>query len=408
MHTERLYRIDPYQTDFTARVLNQFQSLDHPGRWAVELDRTAFYATGGGQPHDTGSLGGHPVADVTEDEDRILHWLDAAGSEPPLRDGAAVEGRIDWPRRLDHMQQHNGQHILSGAFWQLLQAETVSFHLGQESATIDLDTGDLTAEQVHQVTALANQVVWENRPIRVHLAETADEARWLPLRKPPKVLTGVRVIEVDGFDFSACGGTHPKASGEVGIIVVRRWERYKGGTRVEFLCGNRALRDYEAQNAVTWELSRLLSVAVSELPTAQARLQEQAAEWRHGWEKARAAMLESEAEALWQGAVTLPGGGWLVKANLGDRPAEEAKAIAGDLCHHPSTVALLGTVSGGRAQLLFQRSADLSVDLNQLLRSVLPALEGRGGGQPSVAQGGGPRVEGLEEALQRAADAVRG
>ncbi|MGE5591320.1 MAG: alanyl-tRNA editing protein [Bacillota bacterium] len=404
MNTERLFHQDAYQTAFTGRVQDQ---VLRQGRWAVELDRTAFYATAGGQPHDTGRLSGFPVVDVTEEDDRILHWLDAAGEQPPLAQGAEVQGEIDWPRRLDHMQQHSGQHILSGAFWRLLQAETVSFHMGSESSTIDLDAVDLGTEDVAQATRLANQVLWENRPIRVHWADTAEEASRLPLRKPPKVLTGVRVVEVDGFDFSACGGTHPHSAGEVGVIVARRWERYKGGTRVEFLCGGRALRDYEQQNAVGWELNRLLSVGVPELPQAVARLQEQAAEARRQWEKARSALLEQEAESLWRQGEPLAGEGRLVLLNLGDRPMEEAKALAGVLCRHPLTVALLGTAAGGRAQLLFQRSPDLALDLNQLLRSVLPLLEGRGGGQPGVAQGGGPRVEALGEALRTAAEALR-
>lgn len=404
MNTERLFHEDAYQTAFTGRVRDQLQRQE---RWAVELDRTAFYATAGGQPFDTGRLGGYPVVEVTEEDERILHWLDLTLGGPPFTQGAEVQGEIDWPRRFDHMQQHSGQHILSGAFWRLLEAETVSFHMGQELSTIDLDAADLTAEDVARVTRLANLVLWENRPIRIHWADTAEEARHLPLRKPPKVLTGVRVVEVDGFDFSACGGTHPRSAGEVGVIVTRRWERYKGGSRVEFLCGGRALRDYEQQNAVGWELNRLLSVAVPELPQAVARLQEQAAETRRGWEKARTALLEREADALWRDGEPLAGEGRLVRLNLGDRPMEEAKALAGSLCRHPLTVALLGTVSGGRAQLLFQRSADLTFDLNQVLRSVLPLLDGRGGGQPSVAQGGGPKAEALDEALRAAAEDVR-
>lgn len=404
MNTERLFHQDAYQTAFTGHVRDQVQ---RQGRWAVELDQTAFYATAGGQPHDTGRLGGFPVVDVTEEDDRILHWLSAAGEQAPFAAGAEVRGEIDWPRRLDHMQQHSGQHILSGAFWRLLQAETISFHMGQESSTIDLDAADLTAQDVARATHLANQVLWENRPIRVHWADTAEEASRLPLRKPPKVLTGVRVVEVDGFDFSACGGTHPRSAGEVGVIVARRWERYKGGTRVEFLCGGRALRDYEQQNAVGWELNRLLSVAVPELPQAVVRLQEQAAEARRQWEKARSVLLEHEAESLWSQGDLLAGEGRLVVLNLGDRPVEDAKALAGSLCRHPLTVALLGTVSGGRAQLLFQRSSDLSFDLNQLLRSVLPLLDGRGGGQPAAAQGGGPKAAALDDALRAAADALR-
>lgn len=405
MQTERLYHQDQYQTEFTARMVRVFTEGE---RWGVVLDRTAFYPTAGGQPHDTGVLGGHWVVDVTEQDDVIVHWLQLAGDTPAPYEGTTVTGQIDWPRRFDQMQQHSGQHILSGAFWKLLQAETVSFHMGTEASTIDLDTADLTPSQVQAVSDLANQVVWENRSVNVHWADTAEEASRLPLRKPSKVLTGVRVIEVDGFDFSACGGTHPKRSGEVGPIVVRRWERYKGGTRVDFLCGGRAVRDYQTQNALGWELTRLLSVGLSELPTAVTRLQELAAELRHNWEKARATLLEQEAEGAWQQGEPLAGEGRLVRLNLGERPVEEAKALAAGICRHPATVALLGTTATGRAQLLFQRSGDLPLDLHQLLKSVLPLLDGRGGGQPSIAQGGGPKVEALDGALDFAARAVHG
>ncbi|MHB9145467.1 MAG: alanyl-tRNA editing protein [Symbiobacteriia bacterium] len=412
MQTERLFHHDAYLRDFTARVV---RLVENQGRRGVELDRTAFYATAGGQPHDTGRLAGLAVVDVTDEDGAIIHWLDGpaaaatvdAQAQPAFAEGEEVRGEVDWPRRFDHMQQHDGQHILSGAFWNLLKAETVSFHLGADAVTIDLDLPDLTAAQAAAVTDLANQIIFEDRPIFVHVVETADEASRFPLRKPPKVLTGVRIVEVQGFDYSACGGTHPRRTGEVGPIAIRRWERYKNGTRVEFLCGGRAVRDYQSQNGVGWELTRLLSVSLSELPQAVGRLQEQVTDLRRNWEKAHAIQLEAEAEGLWQAAPALAGGARLVTANLGDRPVDDMKSLAFGLAGHPRTVALLGSVAGDRGQLLFQRSADLAVDLNQVLKGVLPHVEGRGGGQPGSAQGGGPRREGLDPALAEAAGRVQ-
>ncbi|MEP7190424.1 MAG: alanyl-tRNA editing protein, partial [Roseiflexaceae bacterium] len=208
MTTERLYFTDPYLTNFSARIVAREQREQHP---AIALDQSAFYPQGGGQPADTGTLGGAVVLDVQVEDDVIWHTLDQELAAD------LVQGAIDWERRFDHMQQHHGQHLLSAAFERLAGLRTVSFHLGAASSTIDLAANDLTPAQASAAEDLTNQVIWEDRPVLARFV-TADELAQLSLRKPPSVAGPVRIVSVPDFDHSACGGTHPRATGGVGML----------------------------------------------------------------------------------------------------------------------------------------------------------------------------------------------
>ena len=262
--TERLYFTDSYLTEFESEVAS-CASTD--GGFEVSLAATAFYPTGGGQPHDLGTLGGRAVLDVIDREGAgIAHVVDG-----PLDPGARVRGVIDWRRRFDHMQQHSGQHMLSAAFESVCQARTASFHLGTASSTIDLNRA-LSAAEVAAGEEAANRIVWEDR--EVHLRFTsADEAAALALRKESEREGTLRLIEVPGFDLSACGGTHVARTGAIGIISVTGWEKFKGGTRVEFLCGGRALGRLREWRDVFSATSRVLSVLPEGLAAAIERLQ---------------------------------------------------------------------------------------------------------------------------------------
>jgi len=224
--TERLYYTDSALHTFAARVVERRDTERGP---AVRLDRTAFYPTSGGQPYDTGTLGDVRVVDVWDDEtDAVWHLLERS------LDAEEVEGRIDWERRFDHMQQHTGQHLLSAAFVRLRDAATVSFHLGTDDSSIDLDVRQLSWEDAFRVEADVNRVIWEDRPVEVHFV-AEDEIAGVPLRKPPKVTGTIRVVWIRDVDASACGGTHVPRTGAVGLVKIVRLERYKGGTRVGFL-----------------------------------------------------------------------------------------------------------------------------------------------------------------------------
>jgi alanyl-tRNA synthetase len=263
--TDRIYYTQPWCRAFDALVC---RVVDSSGRPALVLDRTAFYPTSGGQPFDTGRLDSTSVIDVEDHDGEIVHVVPVA-----LPPGARVHGEIDWDRRFDHMQQHTGQHVLSAAFDRRLQNPTVSVHLGAETSTIDL-ARDLSPDELRRCLDEANRVVREDRPVSIRFVSREEVAR-LPLRKDPGREGVLRLVEISDFDLSACGGTHVQRTGEVGLIGVRSVERVRGGSRVTFVCGSRALRTFaEYREAIAGSV-RLLSVHPHELPDAIDRAQQE-------------------------------------------------------------------------------------------------------------------------------------
>jgi alanyl-tRNA synthetase len=394
MITERLYFVDPYLTNFSARVVARGE---RDGRPTVALDRSAFYPEGGGQPSDTGALGGVRVVDVQAEGGVVWHML-----AEPLADDA-VAGEVDWARRFDHMQQHHGQHLLSAAFERLYGMSTVSFHLGAAAATIDLATTALAPDQTAAAEDLANQVIWEDRPVLARFV-TAEELARLPLRKSPVVDGPVRIVSVPDFDHSACGGTHPRATGGVGALHIRRWDRRGDVVRVEFVCGGRALHDLRWKNAALGRLAAALSVGADEVEAAVQRVR--AAEERacKRLEEAGEQLIGYEAREL-AARAELVAGARVVRHAYTDRGLDEVRALARALSAG-GCVALLG-LSAEKTQLIFARAEGLAVDCGKLLRETLAPFGGRGGGQPALAQGGLPDAARLEEALEAAVERVR-
>jgi alanyl-tRNA synthetase len=391
--TERLYQRDPYRIEFDALVI---ESLTVDGQPAVILNATCFYPTSGGQPHDTGSLAGSSVIDVVEVGDRVVHVLTT-----PVELGL-VHGSVDWPRRFDHMQQHTGQHILSQAFERILGAETVSFHLGSAVSTIDLALAALDVEAMHEVEDLANRVVLENRPIDIReYEESAISA--LHLRKPPVVHGLIRVVAVADFDTSACGGTHLRSSGELGSILIRRWERRRGQIRVEFLCGWRALHDHRALNRIAHTLASQLSTAVEDAPATVAKLVEAGQAHERQVSDLCRRLVDCEIPALLAEARD---SGCVVRRVLHGYDVNTMRYAAQRLTQEAGIVALLG-VTEPAPQVCFARSADLPGHMGQLLRSVLAPFGGRGGGEAHIAQGGGFPAADIETVLQVAHERLR-
>ncbi len=379
--TARLYYDDSYSTSFSARVVGR---ADLGGRPAVILDRTYFYPAGGGQPSDLGTLNGVAVVDVQtrEGDAEVIHVLAA-----PL-DSDDVTGQIDWTRRFDLMQHHTGQHILTQAFVQVAGLATVSFHLSRESVTIDLDTPTLAQSVINQAETVANQIIYDNRAVSARLIDPNDTSGVRMRRLPPHLLTpGLRVIEVEDFDLTACGGTHVRQTGEIGLIKVIRAEKRTEKTRVEFRCGWRALADYRDKNALAGQLTVLLSCGLGEVTTSIERLQEDYKQTLRALKAANSALMEYEAVRLRDQAAEI-NGAKVVRAVFADRDAGDLRALANLLVAQPGTIALLG-VAGEKAQVIIARSADLPTDARALLdraKLVIPTL--RGGGQPSFAQGG--------------------
>ena len=246
--SNRLYYTDPYLREFDATITRVERDA---GRALVTLDRTAFYPTTGGQPFDTGTLGGFPVVDVVDDESgSVTHAIELSGSD--LSVGQAVHGTIDWPRRFDHMQQHTGQHVLSAAFERVLGAPTLSSTLGAEKSVIEVRLDQIDWRALERVEQAANAVLWDDRPLVRHWTDF-EGAKQFALRKPPAVEGRIRIVEIPEWDVSACGGTHTARTGEVGTVKVVRWERVRGNLRFEFLCGGRALADH------AWRIEALLA-----------------------------------------------------------------------------------------------------------------------------------------------------
>jgi alanyl-tRNA synthetase len=389
MVTERLYYSDSHLIEFEARVIDV---TDRVSGWtAVVLDRTAFYPTGGGQPSDTGTLNGSRVVECIDDGDNgVLHVVQGAA---PVRD-AFVRGRVDWARRLDHIQQHTGQHILSQAFVKLFNAPTKSFRVMDVSCEIDVELNNPTTEIIERGVELANNVIWEDRAITI-LNVTSDQAAELPLRKEPAREGELRLIEIEGFDLTPCGGTHAYRTGEVGMIAVRSWERAKGLTRIEFVAGTRALADYRKANKSAREMAALFSTGRDDAPQLAAQMVEENKELHRRVRMLEEVAAEVEAEKL---LATAEAG--IVVEVFDGRDAESLKKLAHALMTKPGAVALLGSRDKDTARLIFARSSDAPGDMSVLMREACAMLDGRGGGKPEMAQGGGKRVEQVEETLR--------
>ena len=409
--TERLYYHDSFLYDFDAEVLE----VDVAGsRTALILDRSAFYPTSGGQVFDTGWIrpanGNDPsqklrVAEVAEREDgTILHLLEDLTT---IQTGTRIRGLIDVDRRRDHMQQHSGQHVLSAAFVRLFNLRTVSFHMGAESCSIDVDAKNLTPEQVKAAETLANDIVTDVRPVGIRFV-TQEEAQELGLRKlPPVERDKLRLIDIRDFDLTACGGTHVATTGQIGSILLRKIEKVRQGWRVEFVCGKRAVATARRDYTTLAESAGLFSSHLWDVPQQVRKSQEEARTFR----KAREQLME-EIAGLYASQLlreTPEGGGRRVVVRIfPDRDLAFAKLLAQKLIRlSPDVVALLGTTSGQPA-LVFAQSPGQPFDMGSLMKEVLARLDGRGGGSKDMAQGGPTKIEAIEVILNELAARLRG
>ena len=392
--SDRLYYTDPSLRTFDATIARVAR---RDQRALVTLDRTAFYPTSGGQPFDTGTLGAFRVVDVIDEEDgSITHVLELGSSNselknqnselttPHLTPGQAVHGEIDWDRRFDHMQQHTGQHVLSAALDTLFGVRTVSFHLGAAVSTIDL-ARELSAAEIAAAEAAANRIVWEDRAVAIRFAD-AEEAARLPLRKEPARGGTLRLIEVDGCDLSACGGTHVSRTGGIGVIAVAAWERFKGGQRLEFLCGGRALGGYRTLRDAMSASVRLVSVLPAELPAAIERLRTEAKNQQRVVSALQADLARYRANELAAGAQIV--GRYRLVASAVDADANGLKALAGAIAATPGLLVALVS-SSTPALIVIARSADVDLSADHLLTKLVAQFGGRGGGRSEMAQAGG-------------------
>jgi alanyl-tRNA synthetase len=385
--TTRLYYSDSYLKEFSGLVLQRHVVDKKP---AVVLDQTAFYPASGGQPNDTGTLGEARVLDVIENEaGDVLHILDR---DPA---GDRVRGQIDWSRRFDHMQQHTGQHILSQAFIVVSQAQTLSFHLGQETSTIDIDLAPPPVTVIEEAQALATRIVFEDRPVNI-LSTDREKLGSLGIRKESQREGEIRVIDVQDFDRSACGGTHVRRTGEIGMICILGFERYKGGTRVEFVAGYRALKEFHSSNEILKRLSKIYSSSPDLLPEISEKLLQERSALARDNQKLHEQILEMEAAGLLVNTKKTATGAAIVRRVFAGRNLETIKLLAHKLSANPRTCAVLATDS---CQFVIARSTDLTGNCGEAVRQVTARFGGKGGGKPELAQGGGIPAGSLESCL---------
>lgn len=391
--TEKLYYQDVYQKDFTAQGL--YQKQDEAGNWFVVLSETTFYPTGGGQPHDTGTLNGELVTNVEEVDGEIRHYV-----EKKLDQIEEIKGIIDWNRRFNHMQQHSGQHILTAAFVELFGFETVSFHLGQETATIDITTNALTEDILQKVEQRANEIILENRPIETTWV-TKEEALQYNLRKKLSVTENIRLVIIPDYDYNGCGGTHPTTTGQVSSLKILDWEKQKDNVRVQFICGNRVLRHLHFKHTTTTELSRMLSVPEGELPTATHKLLETNKALGKTIDGLREELLQYEANELIATAGVLDGEKMVTKI-FQNRTIQELQKLARVLTNQVEKINVFFiTENGEQLQLVCLRDKEASINMKVVVQQILPLIEGKGGGNETAAQGGGKAIISGEELLKQ-------
>jgi alanyl-tRNA synthetase len=382
--TSRLYYTDAYRTTFDARITE----LSGDGH-RVYLDQSAFYPTSGGQPFDLGAVGGAAVVEVIDEEQRVAHVLAAPLTGRAV--GDTVRGEIDWQRRFDHMQQHTGQHLLSAVFADLFGYETVSVHFGADRSSLDLDVGAIDAARLGEAERRANEIVWENRPVSVGFEDAATATG---LRKAPPREGMLRIVTIDARDRSACGGTHVRATGEIGAITLRGTERMRKQTRVEFLCGARVVRQARADFETLSRIALSLKASIAEAPALVVSQGEQLRDATTARKRLEGELAVHQARAMYDAIAPTTAGLRLARERRATGSLEDLRPLAQAFGALPHTV-FIATIASP-ATVLVAASDDAGVDAGAILKPALAAAGGRGGGSPRLAQGTVPSADALE------------
>lgn len=371
------------------------------GKYLIELDQTVFFPEGGGQLSDKGTISDAKVAHVAEKDGHILHECDK-----PLAVGSMVEAKLDWMVRLDRMQQHLGEHILSYAFWKLFKAHNVGFHMNEDNVTIDLDK-EMTPEELLKAEHLTNEIIWDNRPVSVNYMDSIElEAHKNEMRKFNDKLTGIlRIVSVEGADICTCCGTHPPFTGMVGSVKIIRSDKHKNGCRVEFLCGRRALLDADKKNNILLSVAADFSAKPEQVPERLGKLHKEVEELHEQLKAKTLALLERGLEdKLAEAALRADGSKLLVMALTGD--GKESKLLMPRLMTLTNTVSVIFSVQSERISYVLVLGADTSGDCRTYIKIVNEIFAGRGGGKPDCAQGGAPYCDDWQDKLEQAKNAL--
>ena len=384
MNPQLLYQNDVNTLQFEAEVLQQVVLPDN--RQGVILNRTYFYPTGGGQEHDTGTLAAARVVDVFKDETQtdlvVIHVVEG---EPPT---GTVTGKIDADRRLRHMQHHTAQHLLSQCFIQLFEIDSISSNInGYTPTTLDLAVSNLRSEQLDQIEDHANHIIWENRTVRTYIV-TPEQLANIPIRKPPKVHENIRIVEIDGYDFTPCGGTHCMATGQIGVVKIIKTEKQGNLTRIHFIAGGQALGYFHEYQDTVLGIAGQMSIHPQDVLPSVQRLIEQLRQVQHEVQLLRQAQLGYEALELVEAST--PVGAWrVVVASFENRPVPELRVLADKFKTMPGLIAILASYDGQKISLVTTCAQDTNLGARDLIAKIITPFGGRGGGDQQIAQGGG-------------------
>lgn len=382
------YYQDAMMKEFTANVVKTGTEND---RSYIVLDNTAFYPTGGGQPHDTGWIDSFEIVDVETVDGEIRHYTYADVSNI----SEEILGKLNWTRRFDHMQQHTGQHILTAAFVELFDMATTSFHLGTELVTIDLNIADITEKQLEAVENRANEIILENRPIEAKWV-TKSELSQYNLRKDVKVDEDIRLVIIPDYDYNGCGGTHPTSTGQVGMLKILATEKMKKQIRVHFVCGNRVRTQLAMRKHVLSDVARQLSVPEEQAAEALRKFVEVAKVTEKSLSEAQDALLEFEARELAKQS--------FVATSFENRSIQQLQKLARFITQqNPMAIALLVANNEDKIQFVAARGSEQTKSMKDISAIALPLINGKGGGSDALVQGGGEKIvtaESLLEALK--------
>lgn len=386
--TKKLYFDDPYKIDFTEKIISKTKYQD---KFALTLAETYFYPTSGGQEHDKGKINGVEISDIIENDDEILHITNREVK------GDIADCVIDWNRRFDFMQQHTGQHILSESIAKLFNYETASCHLGEDYCTIDVHALNLNPKDFAQIEKYANDIICKNLELKIHYISDSDISKF-PLRKAPKFRGILRIIEIDKFDYCACGGTHARRTGEVGVIKIRKSEKIKGNlTRIEFVCGSRALSDYQWKNYILNDISNIFTTSERDIPEKVRKLLEENKSLNKQIEQYKNELLDIEISKIICEAS--PDKNFkIIKKIFKDRNLGDLRIIAQKIIENDGYIVLFGNI-GSASNVIFARSKDISLNMVQLFNSIAPMIQAKGGGKPDFVQAGIQNPDKLEDAL---------
>ncbi len=388
--TEKIYLHNPYLKELNTKIVKKEYSNN---KFYLTLNRTIFFPNmSGGQPKDIGTINGIEVEDVYEEKDEIIHIVRNDIKQKN------VKLAIDWNHRFDCMQQHTGQHILSTAFNKLLNANTIGFHLGQEYVYIDVAIRSLNSEFINKIEKFANKIIFSNFEIKKYYIDK-NEVSKLPLSKSPSVNSNIRIVEIDNIDYNPCCGTHTRSTGEVGLIKIRKFENYKGNTRIEFVCGNRALKDFSWKNSQINQISNLLSIKDTQCLNSVRKIYDDNKKYQKTIKKQKEELLRYKSKELIDESIIYKDKKIIIKL-FSYNNFNEIRNIATNLIENNDIIVVFGLLNNEKCQLIMACSDNININMKEVFDSVIHIIDGNGGGSTKIVQGGGNKIDSLEECLE--------